>query len=113
MDATRSIDVAKVVDETVRIVRNNPAKQTFTLPAFREAGAGTLETEEELQAAREGVRQHNIRDPLAGLDVLWFGTEQPPKWLAVIQLANQKQVLLTHQAEVLDFVNEHFVKPPS
>jgi len=82
--------VKEVVDKAIRIIEKNPVLRKYPLRALLEAGVGDLETEDQFLEACEAIIQHRIHDPLMGLRDLW--PNHPPKWLAAIKLANQKQV---------------------
>jgi hypothetical protein len=97
----RSPAVTKVIDEAMRIIRED--KIGFTLYALQKAGVGDLDSEEEFSDVREAIIQRGFGDPLAGC---WISVEEP-KWLDFIKFANRKGVQLLTVLKVLDCLDDY------
>ncbi len=103
----RSPAVTKVINEALRMIRENQIQ--FTLYALQKAGVGDLDSEEEFSDVREAIIQRGLGDPLAGC---WITVEEP-KWLDFIKFANRKGVQLLSVSAVLDCLEDYYLNGES
>jgi hypothetical protein len=104
----RSLEVAAVINDAVRLLRSDSRFCNFPLRALQMAGVGDLQTEEEFSEVREAIIQHNFVDPLVGIPSLYKGRPNTePKWLEVIKSANRHQVDLSSWSVLMDFINKN------
>jgi hypothetical protein len=94
----------RVANEAIRIARENNIP--FTLYALQNAGVGTLDTEDEFQAARELIIQCNLPDPTKDLSLVGGLT-----WLKLVKFANEKEIALCDKVSVYDCIHAFFTQP--
>jgi len=96
----------RIANEAIRIAREDNI--TFTLYALQNAGVGTLDTEDEFQAARELIIQSNLPDPTKDLSLMG-----DLRWLKLVRFANEKEIALYSKAAVYDCIQAFFSQPAS
>jgi hypothetical protein len=99
--------VTKVVDEAVRLIREDDVR--FLLYALQKAGVGDLDSEADFFAARDAIIQRNLPDPIKDLSITDCGVT----WLELIRFANKREKSLYDKAEVLDCLQDYLTQPIS
>ena len=93
----------RVATEAIRMARQDNI--TFTLYTLQNAGIGTLDREDEFEAARELIIQSNLPDPTKDLELMGGMT-----WLKLIKFANENQTDLSSKVAVYDCLHAFFTE---
>ena len=103
-----SADVKAIVNDAVRLLRENPGLNNFPLQALQMAGVGNLKTEAEFSEVRERITQHGFTPPLVGLESIYrIGNQTEPRWLEVIKWANRKNISVSSPDVLMDCVDNY------